>query len=179
MRGMANSQNGFPASKNRDEIGVRTLTVPGTNITLAVREDASPQLLEMARWFGEHIEPLKQEQTSGHNFRFIKGTNVLSNHSSGTAVDLNSLIHKFGVRGTVPENMRGEITAKAGSMGLRWGGNFGGGNVDEMHFEINVSLVEAHAIAERIRGGGPVPAVHPTLRRGSRGDAVREVQALL
>jgi hypothetical protein len=179
---MANSQNGYPASENRNEIGVRTLVVPETDIQLPVRDDVSPQLLEMARWFGHNIEPLKQNQTFGYAFKFIAGTNVLSNHSSGTAIDLNSLIHPFGRRGTVPEHMRAEISRQASLLGLRWGGNFGGNNVDEMHFEIIVPLAQALEIARKIRAGIPLTPVTqgmPTVRRGSRGDAVRQLQEIL
>jgi hypothetical protein len=104
---------------------------------------------------------------------------VLSNHSSGTAIDLNSLIHPFGRRGTVPEHMRAEISLQARLLGLRWGGNFNGNNVDEMHFEIIVPLAEAREIARKIREGIPLTPGMPTVRRGSRGDEVRKLQEIL
>ncbi|MFC7613926.1 peptidoglycan-binding protein [Actinokineospora soli] len=102
----------------------------------------------------------------GWAFRPIAGTNVLSNHASGTAIDLNAPTHPQGKFGTVPGHLRDDITAKAASLGLRWGGNFTGSRVDEMHFEV-------------LPGGGGGSSARPTLRRGSTGPVVRELQTLL
>jgi hypothetical protein len=171
---MVNSQNGFPASSNRDEIGVQTFTVPGTAVRLPVRADIAKLLLDMAQWFGENIEALRPGECFGYAFRPIVGSQTISNHGSGTAIDLNAPSHPLGKRGTVPDSLRGAISAKARSLGLRWGGDFTG-RVDEMHFEVNVSLAEAL----RLAGGGNGSPERPTVRRGARGDAVRELQGIL
>lgn len=172
---MVNSQNGFPASENRDEIGVRTFTVPGTSVRLPVRADISKLLLDMAQWWQENIEPLRVGECHGYAFRTIIGSQTVSNHASGTAIDLNAPSHPLGKRGTVPEHLRGAISAKAASLGLRWGGNFVG-RVDEMHFEVNVTLRQA---LDLTGGGAGIEQVRPTVRRGSRGDAVKELQTIL
>jgi hypothetical protein len=160
---MATSQNGFPASRKPAEIGVRDFTVPGTAIKLEVRADVAPRLLEMAEWFHRNVEPLRREQCSGYAFRNIIDGNELSNHASGTAIDLNSLKHPLGRPGTVPRAKRAAISAKARELGLLWGGDFDG-RVDEMHFEV----------LRRANGHGK-----PTIQRGSRGPAVREAQTIL
>lgn len=165
---MATSQNGFTASPDPSAIGVQRMTVPGTDVKLNVRGgDIGRRLMEMARWWQENVEPLKPGECHGWVFRPIAGTNVLSNHASGTAIDLNAPQHPQGARGTVPGHLRDDISAKAASLGLRWGGNFTGSSVDEMHFEV-------------LRGGGGGGgSARPTLRRGSKGPVVRELQTLL
>jgi hypothetical protein len=160
---MVTSQNGFPASREPGEIGVRNFTVPGTAITVAVRADIAPRLLKMAEWFHHNVEQLKKEQCSGYSFRKINGSNDFSNHASGTAIDLNSLKHPLGRPGTVPKNKRSAISAKARELGLLWGGDFDG-RVDEMHFEV----------LRRPNGHGK-----PTIQRGAHGPVVREAQTIL
>ncbi|GAB1515129.1 peptidoglycan-binding protein [Actinophytocola sp. KF-1] len=161
---MAKSQNGFPASAKPAEIGVRSFTVPGTQVTLPIRADVAPRLLEMARWFHHNVEPLRKGECWGYAFRDIIGGTELSNHASGTAIDLNAPSHPLGKRGTVPAGKRAAISAKARELGLRWGGDFQG-RVDEMHFEV-------------VSSNGHAPG-RPTIRRGSQGPAVREAQGIL
>ncbi|WP_291408703.1 peptidoglycan-binding protein [Actinophytocola sp.] len=161
---MAKSQNGFPASANRAEIDVRVFPVNGTAVKLPVRADVAPRLVEMAHWFHVHVEPLRAGECHGYAFRPIEGSTVLSNHASGTAIDLNAPSHPMGKHGTVPAAKRAAISAKARELGLRWGGDFTG-RVDEMHFEV---LANGHQ-----------PATRPTIKRGARGDAVREAQGIL
>ena len=76
------------------------------------------------------------------NPRFSRGTTTLSNHAFGTAFDINcdystrlnwlgaqpALVGQYGcVR---------ELVAIANACGFYWGGHFGAGRVDGMHFEI-------------------------------------------
>lgn len=160
---MAKSQNGFPASDKPAEIGVRSFTVPGTQVSLPIRADVAPRLLEMAQWFHTNVEPLRKGECWGYGYRNIIGGTELSNHSSGTAIDLNAPSHPLGKFGTVPAGKRAAISAKAGELGLRWGGDYKG-RVDEMHFEV-------------VKSNGQVG--HPTIQRGSTGPAVREAQGIL
>jgi hypothetical protein len=62
----------------------------------------------------------------------------LSNHSSGTAIDLNATKHPLGKAGTFPLEKVAMIQALAKKYGLRWGGDYRG-RKDEMHFEIALS----------------------------------------
>lgn len=175
---MDHSQNGFPASPHQAEIGVRPHTVPGTAVHLPIRGDIAPLLLTMAKWFQDNVEALRPGECHGFAFRKIAGSNTLSNHSSGTAIDLNAPSHPVGVRGTVPDGLRGAISARAGELGLRWGGDFAG-RVDEMHFEVNVPHDRALEIVRRLGNGHPALAIPPTVRRGSRGETVHRLQAIL
>lgn len=137
---MASSQNGWPVSENRAAIGVRTFVVPGhPQVRVPVQADCAPLLLEMFRWWFARIEQPVIPGCWGYAYREIRGAapGDYSNHASGTAIDINAPEHPLGVRGTVPVSMRGPITVKANSLGLRWGGNYSG-RPDEMHFEIVV-----------------------------------------
>ena len=69
----------------------------------------------------------------------VRGTtNKLSNHSSGTAIDLNATKHPLGKIGTFPAEKVPMIRALARKYGLFWGGDYQQ-RKDEQHFEINVS----------------------------------------
>lgn len=184
---MAQSQNGFPASSNRAAIGVKTFAVPGyPQVKLAIRADVAPLLLTMARWFFDNIEKPVVPGNWGFADRNIRGSSTtLSNHASGTAIDLNAPKHPLGKVGTVPANKRKAIGDKARALGLRWGGDYTG-RKDEMHFEVNVSLAKAKQLVAALQGkpqppatGKPPAAAHPTIRQGSRGDAVRQLQLVL
>ena len=68
----------------------------------------------------------------------IRGsTENLSNHSSGTAIDLNATKHALGKVGTFPEEKVPMIRALAKKYSLTWGGDYRN-RKDEMHFEVAI-----------------------------------------
>ncbi len=135
----ARSQNGWPASKNPADIDVVSVSVPGLRhgkTTIQVVRKVAPAFVEMIQWWEKNIEPVTQ--VGSYDYRTVRGsTTVISNHASGTAVDINQDKHPLGaVAGAdgIPVAMREAIRVKAASLGLRWGGFFRG-RKDAMHFE--------------------------------------------
>jgi hypothetical protein len=168
---MTTSQNGYPASPDRDTIGVRTFQVPGRpDVEVPLRADIAPLILEFMRWWNVTVEPLMVPGCWGYSFREISGSNVLSNHASGTAGDVNAPRHPIGQVGTVADDKRAAISAKAAALGLRWGGDYNG-RKDEMHVEVIVPQSRALELVAALR--------RPVIREGSTGQAVRDLQAHL
>jgi hypothetical protein len=135
------SQNGWPASKIRSEIGIESFPVPGTKIKLACAKAVAPLLVGFAAEFHELIEPIDEGTPDdwGYCFRMVRGRiNDLSNHSSGTAIDLNATRHRLGRFGTFEPEKIPMLIALTKKYGLRWGGNYAG-RKDEMHFEVALS----------------------------------------
>jgi peptidoglycan hydrolase-like protein with peptidoglycan-binding domain len=184
------SQNGWPASSDRDAIGIRTFKVPGAaHVLVPLRADVAPLLLAFAAWWHTTVEPLVVPGCWGYAYRVIRGATALSNHASGTAIDLNAPKHPLGAVGTVPDRLRASIERKAAALGLRWGGSYSG-RKDEMHAEVVVSHTRAMQLVAALQAAPtpkpkpapaptPKPGARPTLRRGSTGDAVREVQRVV
>lgn len=182
---MASSQNGFPASANRNALGIKTFVVPAyPNVKLPLRSDVAPLLLEMARWWFVNIEPPVIPGCWGYAYRTVRAGMQLSNHASGTAMDINAPKHPLGAVGTVPANKRAAISQKSANLGLRWGGDYTG-RKDEMHFELIVSLHLALNLVAALQGHPPPnptpPSAtgRPTLQQGSTGDAVKSLQRAL
>ena len=145
------SQNGWPASKIRAEIGIESFSVPGTKIKLACAKAVAPLLVGFAAEFHKLIEPIDEGGLDdwGYCFRMVRGsTDNLSNHSSGTAIDLNATKHPLGKAGTFPAEKVPMIKALAKKYSLTWGGDYRN-RKDEMHFEVAIppSKVDA-AIAK-------------------------------
>ena len=69
------------------------------------------------------------------SFRFSVSDKVLSNHSSGTAIDLNAIKHPLGKSNTFNKDQRNMINLLITKYGLAWGGNYKK-RKDDMHFEI-------------------------------------------
>ena len=135
-----NSQNGWTASKIRAEIDIDSFPVPGTSIKLTCNKAVAPLLVGFAAEFHALIEPIDEGSLDdwGYCYREVRGSQtVLSNHASGTAIDLNAKIHPLGRAGTFPLAKVPMIRALAKKYGLRWGGDFR--RPDEMHFEITLS----------------------------------------
>ena len=145
------SQNGWPASVRPDEIGVKryVVKVQGGTLTIPLATATAEPLIEMIEWWDQNIEPVKV--IHGHNYREIRGhegeAKPLSNHASGTGVDINPDLHPLesgkgtGVSaegkkavGTVPASKVPALLAKAKELGLQWGGSYKG-RKDEMHFD--------------------------------------------
>lgn len=136
---MAYSQNDWPASPDPTAIGVYTYTLSlgGKSFKIGLQEAAAPALISMIKWFAENIEPIKL--LGGYNYREIRGyegTGTISNHGSGTAIDINWDDHPLGAVGTFTAAQTAAIREKAGELGLRWGGDYRN-RKDEMHFEVN------------------------------------------
>jgi hypothetical protein len=137
------SQNGWPASQNPDAVNIKrySVTLRGKTFNVRFAEAAAPALIEMAKWWDANIEPVTE--LGGYNYREIRGkegTGRLSNHSSGTAVDINWTLHPLGAVGTVRADRVQALRGKAASLGLRWGGDYRN-RKDEHHIEVKDSPV--------------------------------------
>lgn len=154
---MPNSQNGYPVLDN-DTTGklprLRKFLIPNTKRHLLLRDGSAGFLLaHMAMWFDATIEPLdpeKQWDDWGWAPRDIRGSTTISNHASGTAMDLNAAKHPMGVATSKTFNVseRAKIHKRLEFYRntIRWGGDYQS-RPDAMHFEINkgIGLVEARA----------------------------------
>jgi hypothetical protein len=80
----------------------------------------------------------------------VRGTtDKLSNHSSGTALDLNATNHALGKIGTFPAEKVPMIQALAKKYGLTWGGDYRG-RKDEMHFELHLNAEQASKLIAKL-----------------------------
>lgn len=146
------SYNGWPASQDRAAIGIKSYTIPGTSRKIACAEAVAPLLVGFCAEFHKLIEAIDGEEVDdwGYCFRMVRGTtDKLSNHSSGTAVDLNASKHPLGKIGTFPAEKVPMIRALAKKYGLVWGGDYRN-RVDEMHFEVKFNPAKSAALIERL-----------------------------
>jgi hypothetical protein len=149
---MIKSANGWTASKDRSEIGIDSFLIPGTKVKLACAKAVAPLLVGFAAEFHRLIEPIDEGTLDdwGYCFRQVRGsTDNLSNHSSGTAIDLNATQHPLGKVGTFPIEKVPMIRALAKKYGLIWGGDYRN-RKDEMHFEIALTPAKAAALIDKL-----------------------------
>ena len=149
---MLTSYNGYPASKDPNEIGIKSYPVTGTDLRLRCAESVGPLLAAFAAEFHNLIEPIDKGNLDdwGYAFRMVRGsTDRLSCHSSGTAIDLNATKHPLGKIGTFPAEKVPMIRALAKKYGLKWGGDFKS-RADEMHFEVNVTPAKAKDLITKL-----------------------------
>lgn len=146
------SQNGWPASKLRDDIHVKNYIVPGTTRHIACSKIVAPLMVGFASEFHRLIEKIDTGTFDdwGYHFALIPGSQSLSNHCSGTAMDINALAHPWKRRGTFPAGHIPMIRALCKKYGLRWGGDYVHGFIDEMHFEININKEQAQTLIIRL-----------------------------
>lgn len=151
---MATSQNGWPAPPAR----TRKTIIPGTGRHFVLADGPVALILaHLALWYHETIEPIGVGiwDDWGFAFRPIRGDESnLSNHASGTALDLNATLHGLGGRRTgvfaaawAWAKIRARLAFYRGV--VRWGG-FYTGRADEMHWEINRGRAAVHRLAFRL-----------------------------
>lgn len=148
------SQNGWTASKVRDEIDIESFLIPGTKVKLACNKAVAPLLVGFAAEFHQLIEAIDEGGLDdwGYAFRDVRGVpGRLSNHASGTAIDLNATKHPLGKAGTFPLAKVPMIRALAKKYGLKWGGDFR--RPDEMHFEIALSEAKVASLIGSLNKG--------------------------
>jgi hypothetical protein len=148
------SQNGWPIIPTIEQC--KQWMIPGTDIRLPLRKGAAGfVLVHVALWFHEVVESL--EKPMGDDFgwaaRFISGSNVPSNHWSGTAMDLNASLHPQG-RHTFDQEDVDLIQDRLAHVhyggAVKWGGDFTT-TVDEMHFELQSDLAQTISVANILR----------------------------
>lgn len=147
---MAVSQNGYRAN---DRSLIASYKVPGGKISMR-KGDVATVLSYVANRFHSEVEPLKWPGNWGYAERKIRGGSSLSNHASGTAIDLNAPAHYLGARGTFSAKQVRAIRRILNDCGgvIRWGGDYRG-RKDEMHFEINAGTAAVARVAKAIRAG--------------------------
>lgn len=191
---MSTSQNGFRAN---DRSLIASYSIPGGKVALR-RGDVATVLVYFAKRYHSEVEPLKWPGNWGYAERKIRGSSTtLSNHASGTALDLNAPAHPLGKRGTFSSRQvaaLNRILADCDGV-LRHGKNYNG-RKDEMHVEINASAAKVKALASTIKAGKkPGPSGGATassggsswrtvkagdlLRKGTKGTPVKELQNAL
>jgi len=149
------SQNNWIASKDASEIGIVSIPIKGTTVKVRCAKAVAPLIAGFCADFHELIEKIDHGILDdwGFNFRMVRGSNdKLSNHSSGTAVDLNATKHPLGKSGTFPSEKVPMIRALAKKYGMMWGGDFRH-RPDEMHFEITVSPAKAAELIGSLKLG--------------------------
>ncbi len=151
---MEKSANGWPASADPEAIDIVRKRVPGTDLKLRVAKPVATLLLGFASEFHKLVEPIDETKTLddwGYCYRKVRGSNtVVSNHSSGTAIDLNATQHPLAAVGTFNDEQVQVINRLCRKYGLRWGGNYKS-RKDEMHFEVALNAIQVETI---IRGLG-------------------------
>jgi hypothetical protein len=148
---MLQSYNGYPASKDPKEIDIKSYPVKGTALKLRCAESVGPLLAAFAAEFNELIEPIEGGTFDdwGYAYRDVRGVpGKLSNHASGTAIDLNATRHPLGKVGTFEASKVPMIRALAKKYGLTWGGDWT--RKDEMHFEIALSPEKVRVLITKL-----------------------------
>lgn len=134
------SQNGY--SVNADLI--ESVHIPGTAVTISMRKGSPAVVLRyVAEQFNLHVEKLHAGACWGYAHRNIRGGTELSNHATGTAIDLNADHHPLGTdpHHTFTVKQISEIhdilirCHVKGVPVVRWGGDYHA-RKDSMHFEL-------------------------------------------
>jgi hypothetical protein len=149
---METSYNGWPASKDQAAIGIKSYPIRGTDIKIKAAAGCGPLLAEFAAQFHALIEPIDAGVNDDWSFcyRMVRGTtDKLSNHSSGSAIDLNATLHPLGKAGTFPLEKVPMLRALAKKYGLTWGGDYRG-RKDEMHFEVHLNAEQASKLITKL-----------------------------
>lgn len=148
---MTASQNGWSVIAPNETY---KWVIPGTDRHLILRKGAAGFVLaHLALWYHESVEPLNTGVWDdwGYAVRPVRGFTVISNHASGTAMDLNAVKHGMGVKNTFTLKQKVKVRARLVWMRgvVRWGEDYHT-RVDGMHFEINRGYSPTHALAKRL-----------------------------
>jgi len=149
---LESSYNGYPASKDPAAIRIKPYVVQGTNLKLRCAESVGPLLAGFAAEFHQLIEPLDHGALDdwAYCYRMVRAEPTkLSNHASGTAIDLNSTKHPLDKAGTFPAEKVPMIQALAKKYGLTWGGDYKS-RKDEMHFEVAITSIKAKQLITKL-----------------------------
>lgn len=161
------SINGWPASDDQQSIHVRSFGIPGSVRKVRVTEDAAPILLWVASQFHKQIANLDKDPLAVWGYKYrkaLQGNGKLSDHASGTAIDLRSDKFPVGTTNmTKVQVWRVRRILKACSGLVIWGGDYkSAASKDQMHFAIAPGVtardIEVWRVRKRIDPNGrPLP----------------------
>ncbi len=174
------SQNGYPANDS----SLLEVIRPVAARAFRVRKGAVASVFSyLIAEFDKRVEDIEAGQLDDWSYaeRPVRGGSDLSNHASGTAVDLNATQHPLG---TAPashfsEAQMGTIFTILNELGgvVRWGGSYTG-RQDPMHFEINAPESRVAQVAAGLHSPAPqeeddLPYTPAQLRAFSEEGAIR------
>ncbi|MEV0360068.1 M15 family metallopeptidase [Nocardia sp. NPDC050697] len=148
------TQNGWNTIDGRD---LDRSPIPGTDVVPipGLRPgDVATVLLRVGQLFNERVAKVYNPGCWGWNAPTpIPGSNVYSNHGSGTAIDFNAPSFPWKVRkmSAAQREACRQIVRELDGV-VAWGGDFAT-FIDEMHFEIDATPDEVAQVAKKIRGG--------------------------
>lgn len=150
------SMNGWPASPDLKTQVIEP--IKGVKLRVAANQNVADVFTYLCVNFHRRVDKITEPHPAddwGFYFRpNVNDPTQLSNHSSGTAIDLDATEHPNGVpTGRTFTNVQISEVHKILSElegTVRWGGDYTH-TVDAMHFEINVPVGELRRIGTKIR----------------------------
>lgn len=142
------SQNGWDIYTTQNSLSVLPY------VTGKVHPETLVVFQHLCKRFNAEVEPITKGHSWGWAYRPIRGkTTGLSNHASGTAIDLNAPRHPLGARKTFTPSQVGKIREilKDFEGAVRWGGDYKN-RADEMHFEIITSAANLAKVSAKLSG---------------------------
>lgn len=167
---MSSSQNGWPVVTDSQRSKLTDPTILGTDFPNGwLRGDVDTVFRYLIGRLHREVEPIIVGGCWGWFVKPIEGSQTISNHASGTAIDYNAPRHPMGTRNTYSSSDRAKIRAILADLdgAVRWGGDYSG-RPDDMHFEINANASAVARVATRIREEDDVT-------KDEMKDALREV----
>ncbi len=149
------TQNGWPAlAPDSSYLHVWNIPAKNGSFKLKLRNGSAGFVLaHLALSISELVEDVTNGPLDdwGYAYREIRDGTDLSNHSSGTAIDINALKHILGKHGTWTIKQETKIDMRLIWMRgvIRWGADYER-RPDEMHFEIVQSMREVERVAHML-----------------------------
>lgn len=162
---MTTSQNGYRAN---DQSVTDVYTVPGTSVRLRLRKGpCASALLFCAQQWNERVERLDPSECWSYAERMVRGsTSTVSNHASGTAIDLNASKHGRGESHTFTSGQIRTVRAILAQVKdpvtdrpvVRWGQDYANAPTDGMHLEINADEAAVRRAVANMEDNMPLSA---------------------
>lgn len=134
-----------PVGSSYSSVGARNLINPAKGMTTILSPNGQRVTVNInaAGIFSKLLQGLKAlgypvKDVQGYNYRNIAGTNILSKHATGMAIDVDPGPNRGSRLGTIGPRYGyfnpNKIIPLIKSLGLSWGGTWN--NPDPMHFSI-------------------------------------------